>query len=120
MKQEIKKQIEVRRLSVVLTNEEVLEKSKELAKSQLDIKDTEAKAKDSAADYKAIIARFDATIAILSRAINNGYEDRDVECEWEFDYKEGVKTLIRKDTLATVRVEPISDYERQQNLPLDD
>lgn len=119
MKQEVKKQTEMKNLSVALTKEELLEKSQELAKSQLDIKDAEARAKDVAADFKAVIAKLDATIGILSRAITNGYEYRDVECEWDFNYETGTKTLTRNDTLAIIKVEPISDYERQQNLPLD-
>ena len=107
---------ETRSLPVVLTKDELLDKSQELAKSQLDIKDAEARAKDVAADFKAIIAKLNASISILSRAITNGYEYRDVDCEWEFDYKDGVKTLIRIDTRDVVRKESISIHERQIGL----
>lgn len=107
---------EKRSLPVALTQEELLEKSQELAKDQLDIKDTEARAKDVAADFKAIIAKLDATIGILSRAITNGYEYREVECEWQYNYKTGIKTLTRLDTGKTVKEEIISDHERQIGL----
>jgi hypothetical protein len=106
-----------RDLPCVLTNDEIIEKSKALAKAHEDCEALEKRLKDVSSDIKGKIATEEASIGILSRAISNGYEYRMVECVWEFDYKKEKKRLIRTDTGELVKEETIPFSERQEKLP---
>lgn len=107
---------EARNLPVTLTPEEMAEKSKALARAQIDIEEQKLKLKDVNADFKAKIANLTSDIGVLSRAVSNGYEYRDVECEWHFNWKDGTKKLIRTDTEEKVREDKITTEDRQQQL----
>lgn len=111
--------IEERSLPVTLTDHELLVKAKELAKAQGDVATLEDQAKSAAAMFKDKTAMQKANINILSRAISNGYEYRDVRCRWDYEWSAGVKKLVRLDTLEVVRTYVIQEGERQQKLPVD-
>jgi hypothetical protein len=110
------KEMTVRELPVELNDEEVMAKAKELAKLQQDKQAQEEQAKSAAATFKDRIASAVARISILSRDISNGYEYREVDCQWRYDWKAGRKSLIRLDTTAIVRTEEITASERQGHL----
>ena len=110
------KEMTVRELPVELTDEEIMGKAKELAKLQQDKQAQEEQAKSAAATFKDRIASAVARISILSRDISNGYEYRDVDCQWRYDWKAGKKELTRLDTMSTVRTEEITAAERQGHL----
>jgi hypothetical protein len=112
----MEKKIEVKSLQVVLTNDEIRDKAKDLARAQIDIEEQEKRLKDVQADFKAKIATLEASISILSRAISNGYEYRDIECEWSFDWKKGEKKLSRLDTNEVLRTEKVTQEDRQMKL----
>ncbi len=105
-------------LPVTLTQEETLEKAKELAKLQQDKVSAEEQAKSAAATYKDKIAGAQANINILSRDISNGYEYRQTDCSWECDYVARKKNLVRTDTLEIVKSEEISASEMQKEMDL--
>jgi len=109
-----------RELAVTLTTAEIMEKAKDLAKLQQDKVAAEEQAKSAAATYKDRITMASARINILSRDISNGYEYREVDCEWLYDYKKGKKILIRTDTQETIKTEDITASERQEGLRLED
>jgi hypothetical protein len=110
------KEMTVRELPVELTDEEIMAKAKELAKLQQDKQAQEEQAKSAAATFKDRIASAVARISILSRDISNGYEYREIDCQWRYDWKGGKKELVRLDTMAAVRSEEISASERQGHL----
>jgi hypothetical protein len=103
-------------LQVTLTESEVLEKGKELAKLQQDKVSAEEQAKSAAATFKDKITAAQSNINILSRDISNGYEYRSIDCYWEYDYPVRQKRLIRTDTEEVVKTEEIPASEIQANL----
>jgi hypothetical protein len=110
------KEMTVRELPVELNDEEIMGKAKELAKIQQDKQAQEEQAKSAAATFKDRIAFAVARISILSRDISNGYEYREVDCQWRYDWAGGRKTLVRQDNMTVVRTEDISASERQAHL----
>jgi hypothetical protein len=110
------KEMTTRELPVELNDEEIMGKAKELAKLQQDKQAQEEQAKSAAATFKDRIASAVARISILSRDISNGYEYRDVDCQWRYDWSSGKKSLIRLDKNDTVRTEDITASERQAHL----
>jgi hypothetical protein len=107
-----------RELPVTLTEVELLQKAKELAKLQQDKVSHEEQAKSSAATFKDRIAGAQLSINILSRDISNGYEQRTVECYWDFDYAAREKRLIRADTCEMVKKQTLSADEMQKEMDL--
>ena len=110
------KRDEIRSLPVKLTQEEYLEKGAALARQQQVKTETEEQAKSAAAGFKDKISIAQTTINILARDISNGYEYKDVDCVWDYDYTSGIKTLWRLDTGEVVKKENISASERQNAL----
>lgn len=107
-------------LRVALTDEETLSRAKDLAKAQQDLEETERSKKEVMDDFKSKVSRHESEISILSRAISNGYEYRDVPCYWDYNWTDGRKSLVRTDTMETVETEKISDWERQERIGEDD
>lgn len=108
-----------RELPCKLNKEEILKYSLDLAKlnqNKFAIKDQK---KQASSDYNAKLDKLDADIGIFSRKIASGIEHRQVDCYWEYDWKQGEKSLVRTDTMECVQLDPISDYERQEKLKLD-
>lgn len=106
---------EVRQLNVKLTEEELVRYSKELAKQSQDIVALEDAKADSAKKYAAQIQTAKCIIKELSRKVESGEEPRDIECQWEYDFKENIKRLFRNDTGEIVLKERIKDEERQMS-----
>lgn len=106
-------------LAVNLTDEELLTHSKELAKVSQDKEAVERRKKEVADDFKAQVTKLEAEISILSRTIGNGYEYRDVECYWVYDWPRGKKSLMRTDTSEIVQSTNIEEHEKQNRLNLD-
>lgn len=106
-------------LPVDLTDVELLEKAKELAKLQQDKVSHEEQAKSAAATFKDKIASAQSNINIISRDISNGYEYRETDCYWDFHYKTKVKHLIRTDTGEIVRTDNLTASELQENMPIE-
>jgi len=100
-------------LSCLLTDKELIAKSRELAKANEDLADVEAKKKDVMADFTAQQKKHEANISVLSRIVSGGKEYRNVKCEWTFDYISGIKTLMRLDTHDIIKREEITQKERQ-------
>ena len=106
-------------LPVVLTDSELLDYSRELARNQCEKTEKEDKKKEVVAEYTAELKKFEADIAVLSRKITTGTEQRDVDCAWEYDWLEGSKKLIRLDTEEVVREATIQGGERQQHFDVE-
>lgn len=66
--------------------------------------------------FAADLKKLKATTDSLSIKISNGYEYREVECSWQFDYKKDIKSLHRYDTGEIVRTQPLTIEDRQGKL----
>lgn len=107
-------------LQCILTDQELITKSRELAKANEDLADVEAKKKDVMADFTAQQKKHEANIGVLSRIVSTGKEYRNVKCEWQFHYDKGRKMLRRMDTDDIIRTEEITQKERQVAVQLAD
>lgn len=103
-------------LPVKLTQEELLESAKGLAKTTNELRDTEARKIEVTSQFAADLKKLKATADSLSIKISNGYEYREVECSWQFDYNKGTKTLYRHDTEEIVRTISLTIEDRQGKL----
>lgn len=56
---------------------------------------------------------------MLSTRVNTGEEYRDVQCYEEFDWTKNEKRIVREDTKEVIAKYDITDYERQEQLKLD-
>lgn len=106
----IKKHLEVK-----LTDEELKLISKNLAYENSQLEEIEDKKKSVNADFTNQITNSKASISILSRKINNGYEYRDIDCEILFHTPNtGKKTIIRKDTGEAIEIIDMTQEEMQE------
>ena len=106
----------VQSLPVKLTQEEIIEFAKSLAKTTNELRDCEARKMEVTSQFAADLKKLKATTDSISIKISNGYEYREVECSWDFDYKGDTKTLYRKDTGETVRTTQLTIEDRQGKL----
>lgn len=101
-------------LACVLTQEELLDRSKKLAKANEDAEDLAKKKKDVTSDFSAQQKKVEARIGVLSRVVSSGKEYRDnVKCVWTFNYTQGYKELTRLDTSEIIKHQELSQQERQ-------
>lgn len=103
-------------LACVLTDQELIEKSKELAKANEDLETAEDRKKDLMADITATIKKHEANIGQLARIVSQGKEYREIKCEWEINYTRGIKTLYRQDTGEIVKTGTVTQKDRQAPL----
>lgn len=109
----------IRTLVCELTTEEIAAYSQELATITSLEAEVEAEKKEKMSDFTAKLNKCAADRRMLARKITTKKEDRQVECDWEFDYPKGKAYLIRLDTGVTIDSRPLSDEERQQRLDLE-
>ena len=104
-------------LPCVLTDDESNTKGKSLAMMHTKLEVLEQQKKSFNDEIKSKVASVEAEIAILSQQIGSGIEHRDVPCHWRFDSPQpGDKTLIREDTGEIVRVEEMTDDDKQAEM----
>lgn len=106
-------------LSCDLTAEEVSTYSMELANATIERNEIESEKKEIMSNFTARINKCNADGAVLSRKIQTRKEDRQVECDLDFDYAKGMVYTIRTDTGVTIGQRKLTDDERQQWLDLD-
>lgn len=106
-------------LAYHFTEAELLALGKELGESQLKLRQLDDDRKMVADEWKAKISSAEAHINSLSNKTSSGYEYRDIECTVTYDDPiPGDKTLRRNDTGEIVRVFPMDENEKQEELPL--
>jgi hypothetical protein len=106
-------------LSCELTQEEVTIYSLELANATIERDEIESHKKEVLSDFTARINKCMADAAVLSRKVQTRKEDRQVECDLDFDYAKGMVYTVRTDTGVTIGQRKLTDDERQQWLDLD-
>lgn len=91
--------------------------AKELAYETRTLEETEDQKKSVVSDFTNTITGVKAKISGLANKVNNGYEFRNIDCEISFNNPEaGQKTIIRIDTGEIVKIEDMTQSERQENL----
>lgn len=106
-------------LSCDLTAEEVNTYSQELASVTTEQAEIEAEKKDILSSFTARLNKCAADRIVLARKITTKKEDRQVECDLDFDYAKGMVYTVRTDTGVTIAQRKLSEDERQQWLDLD-
>lgn len=106
-------------LPVKLTPEEIGEHGDKLAKANIDIEQVEKELANVKKQYGSKVAGFQASIASHSMFITTKEEWRDVECQWQFNFEDGIKSLTRLDTGEILEEQiKVTDNDRQRMLPL--
>jgi hypothetical protein len=106
-------------LSCDLTQDEISQYSQELARITGEQSEIEAQKKEVMSDFAAKLNKCTADGRVLARKIITKKEDRQVECDLEFDYKTGMVYTVRCDNGVTIDQRKLTEDERQQRLDLD-
>lgn len=105
-----------RHLPVKLTDVELLDISRELAKDSQDLQESENRKKEVNAEFTAKMNGMKSSIEIASRKISTGEEYRDVDCEVQLNTEERKKIVTRTDTWKVVKTENLTTDDLQQEL----
>lgn len=103
-------------LSCDLLPEEVATYSQELAIITTEQSEIEAEKKEVMSTFTARLNKCIADGRVLARKITTRKEDRQVECDLEFDYAKGMVYTVRLDTGVTISQRKLTDDERQERL----
>jgi len=106
-------------LSCDLTSEEIATYSQELASVTGEQAEIEAEKKEVMSSFAAKLNKCIADGRVLARKIITKKEDRQIECDLDFDYAKGMVFTVRTDTGVTIGQRKLSDDERQQWLDLE-
>lgn len=104
-------------LKYTFTEKELLEIGRNLGRSSHEIGRLEGELDAFKKQMNAQIARLEADQSVLAQQVTNGYEMRQIACEVRFNVPESkLKTIVRLDTMETVKVEAMDSYECQEEL----
>jgi hypothetical protein len=108
-------------LKYEFSDEEITAAAKDLARATQQRTSLEQRKKEVDSALKADIEAQNSIVARLSTYITTGYEYRDIEVRIELDVPEtGKKTMYRCDTGEEVKVQPMTDMDRQMRLELEE
>ena len=113
---ETKKEIEKEYLKCNLTNAELLEYGNSLARLNTKANELKDQAKSVASDFKAKIDAAGSEAGVFARAIQNGFEYRNVECEIDRDYEVRKVFTTRLDTGEIIKTRDMTQEELQGHL----
>lgn len=105
-----------RELVVKLTEDQINEFSKELARLTTAQAGLEEEKKTAVSSFKEKIDRCVMEMRSLARKISSRQDFRQVSCLWEFDYDTQTARLIRQDTFVEVERRKMSQDELQGEL----
>ncbi len=112
----IKQRKEVRTLDCLLEQEEISKKAEDMAHAVQEKNRIQLEKKEAVSGYKKDIEEQEKIIQTCSYAINNGKEQREVECKVELNNpSNGTKLITRLDT-GEYWEEKMTDEELQENL----
>ena len=103
-------------LECILSDAELKEAGKLLAEAVRKTEEVEGRKESFMSQIKADLAEAQAVVLKQSALVSSEKEFRAVQCDIKWDFKKGTKTITRADTKAVVRVDEISDMERQEEL----
>lgn len=108
-----------RHLQVIFSQDVMGTMSKELAMSFNRRSQLELKLKEVTTQIKGEIAKADADISRLATDVERGYTYRDVDCTLIYDFTSNLYSMVRNDTKEVVESRPLSDDEKQLELPVE-
>lgn len=115
----MKQQTYVEYLKCDLTDTEIADAARELAKANARRASIEQQKKEVDSQLKGEIEAQNTVIARLAQLINAGHEYRNIDCRVELDTPEaGKKTIVRLDTGEVVNIKPMTDADRQMVIDL--
>jgi restriction endonuclease Mrr len=101
------------------TPEELAAKAEALANAAVELQELREQKRNVVAEFGELIKEVEGRARALSKAYRLKGENRFVECAVLLDTPErGKKTIVRMDLNQTVRVENMTDDDRQDELPL--
>ena len=112
----MRKENEDLHLECILTDQEKLDYSKELAENISKKARSEESLKSFQTQMKAEIASCDAKINLMAEKLNTGKEYRMVDCKIEYRFKTNTKIWTRLDTMETLKECAIPAEEMQEEL----
>ena len=107
------------KLSCDLTDSEIQNYSNELARVTSEQAEIEAEKKEVLSDFTAKLNKCVADSRVLARKVTTRKEERQVECDYEYDYAKGLVFIVRTDTGVTISQRKLTDDERQERLDFD-
>jgi len=107
-------------LPVPLTQEEVSDRADRASHILADRDQKEDEAKAAAKHYKSVVAELDTRLRLLSNEVRTRRTYNDVECERRYEYTAGRLVEVRTDTGEEIFERPLTEAEKQQDLPFDD
>lgn len=111
----------IRNLRVVYNDADRLVLGRQLADTHKDLEQAQADKRSVVSDFAARIKSHEAKIIDLAGKVSNGYQVKEVTCEWRFHQpKDNMKQLVRLDTGESVEVADMLHSELQPELPLAD
>jgi len=109
-----------RQLRVKLTEKEIAERANRAAHALAEIDQKEQEREAANKHAKAQLAEIEAELRKVSTEVRDGATYRLVRCERVFRFRTGNVTETRLDTGELLNDRAMADWERQQDLPLDD
>lgn len=103
-------------LSCDLSEKEIAVYSQELARVTGEQFEIENEKKEALSTFTARLAKCVADRNVLARKVITKKEDRQVECDLDFDYARGMVYTVRMDTGVTIDQRKLTDDERQERL----
>lgn len=110
---------ETRFLKVILTEDELREQSRIMAKALGDMATAENEKKAVMSQLKARIDEQNTIARSAGEVLRNGYEYRSVECQTAFDYENDLAIITRMDTLEVVEKRKLTETERQLSINIE-
>jgi len=100
-------------LECKLTKEEKIDYGHELGSIMTEIEDLDRQKKELSDQQKPLKQK----LKRLGKALDTGVEERDVECEWIYNWEKGTKQAKRLDNKQFAGgMVPIEAHERQEEL----
>jgi len=114
----VKREREVQNLPCSLTNEELADRSQQLAGAVTRVERAKDAKKSLDAQLTSEIKLHEAKRNELSSTVSTGKEYREVTVEVRFDFEKGIREELRLDTGEIFTERPLSDDEKQLALDI--
>jgi len=99
------------------SNDELLDKARELGRAGQEISCLESQLDSVKKDLNAKIAALEATRGMLGNHVTSGYEMRNLKCEIRYnDPEDKTKTVVRVDTGEVIRTAKMESHELQEEI----
>lgn len=105
-------------LACKLSNDELLEVGRELARKENEKLALDDEKKKATAEFSSREKSIKADIGVFTHKVTTGEEHKDVECKYVINWSDRSRQLIRLDTKEVVRTETVSESECQTRLDL--